>query len=219
MGAARPACIRRALPGLHASLDVLNQIAATLDSLKVALTYITPFGSANAGEADLICDFVVRIGVKPHSPAYADAVAAGNAVHEYFAGLGIPDMQVAFVESVFQCYGYGPGTKLPSFDPLLDDLPALRVPFTTTLYIAIAPHKTSHFGGTGALYFRLSSKTDDVTLFTCAHVIRPLAPPRTITQGLRGRRAVDSLSKISSRLAPERTTAQSTPLGRLLGSR
>jgi len=153
--------------------SVLRRIAATLDSLKVALTSINPLSYANAGEADLICDFVISIGVKPHSLLYDAAVAAGAAVHEILVELGYPTIQVAFVESVV--HRSGPGTKLPSFNPLLDDLPALRMPFTPTLGLAIAPHKTPHFEGTGGLYFRLKSDTDDVALLTCAHVTRP--PP------------------------------------------
>ncbi|KAG9019212.1 hypothetical protein FRB90_005287 [Tulasnella sp. 427] len=148
-------------------------IAATLDSLNVALTSINPLAYANAGEATPFCDFVVSVGVKPHCLVYDDAVVAGTAFHKIFVELGYPTIQVAFVESVVR--RSGPGTKLPSFNPLLDDLPTLRMPFTPTLGLAIAPHKTPHYEGTGGIYICLSSETDDIALLTCAHVTRP--PP------------------------------------------
>lgn len=61
----------------------------------------------------------------------------------------------------------------PTYD--LQGIPGLRKPFTPTLGLAIAPHKSPHYEGTGGLLFRLSTdKSDKRTVFlTCAHVARP----------------------------------------------
>ena len=43
-------------------------------------------------------------------------------------------------------------------------------PFTPTLGLAIAPLKSPHYEGTGALYIHEKNKDDWVLLLTCAHV-------------------------------------------------
>lgn len=78
---------------------------------------------------------------------------------------------MAFVESVVT-RAVAAGPKLPSFDPLLDDVPDLRKPFTSVLGLSIAPLKCPHFEGTAA-------KDDKRTaILTCAHVARPTLPSR-----------------------------------------
>ena len=64
------------------------------------------------------------------------------------------------------------------FSPFLDPIPGLRKPFTPTLGLSIAPLKTPHFEGTGALFLRESKGSDRVFLLTCAHVARPLPARR-----------------------------------------
>lgn len=65
------------------------------------------------------------------------------------------------------------------FKPLdyVEGLAALHKPFTPTLGLSIAPQKSSHYEGTGGLFFKLSSAADDkrVAVLTCAHVSQP--PP------------------------------------------
>jgi len=63
-------------------LDTAWAIVARLDSLQVRWNTVNPLAYANAGEATLICDLVITIGVQPCSLAYAAAVAAANAVDE-----------------------------------------------------------------------------------------------------------------------------------------
>jgi len=63
-------------------LNTASTIVARLDSLQVNWNTVNPLAYANAGEAALICDFVITIGVKPGSLAHAAAVAAANAVDE-----------------------------------------------------------------------------------------------------------------------------------------
>ena len=150
-------------------------IAAVLDKLQVDWNAINPLAYANAGEAALICDFVITIGVRPGSLAYDDAVTAANAVDEILRVAGFPEIQVALIESVYRRSGTGP--KLMNFNPLLDSIAGLRKAFTHTLGLSIAPLKSPHFEGTGGLFYRLSSEEGDnrVVLSTCAHVSRP--PP------------------------------------------
>jgi len=55
-------------------------IVALLESLQVDWNTVDPLAYANKGQAELICDFVISIGVNPRSLAYEAAVAAANAV-------------------------------------------------------------------------------------------------------------------------------------------
>ena len=84
---------------------------------------------------------------------------------------GFPDIEVAFRESEVTRSVVGP--KLLSPKPLLDPIPEFRKPFTPMLGLSIAPLKTPHYEGTGALYFRLSKDDDHIILLTAAHVARP----------------------------------------------
>lgn len=150
-------------------------IAAVLDKLQVDWNTINPLAYANAGEAALICDFVITIGVRPGSLAYDAAVTAANAVDQILRIAGFPEIQVALIESVYRRRGTGP--KLMNFNPLLDSIASLRKAFTHTLGLSIAPLKSPNFEGTGGLFYRLSSEEGDkrVVLSTCAHVSCP--PP------------------------------------------
>ena len=67
-------------------------------------------------------------------------------------------------------------------NPLLDDVPDLRKPFTSTLGLSIAPLKYPDFEGTGGLYFRLGKDDPRIALLTCAHVARP--PPIYPNRGM-----------------------------------
>lgn len=63
-------------------LETAWSIVAKLDNLQVNWNTVNPLAYANAGEAALICDFVITIGVEPESLAFNDAVAAANVVDE-----------------------------------------------------------------------------------------------------------------------------------------
>jgi hypothetical protein len=117
--------------------------------------------------------------VIPHSLLYEDAVAAAAIVKEILTEASFPDIEVAFVESLVT---RSAGPKLLSFNPLLDDIPELRKPFTPTLGLAIAPSKYPYYEGTAALYFRLSEDDNRIVVLTCAHVARP--PPVYANTGL-----------------------------------
>ncbi|KAF8877468.1 hypothetical protein CPB84DRAFT_1852671 [Gymnopilus junonius] len=155
-------------------LTIAESIYQSLDSRGVNWTSINPFAYANAGEAKPFCPLILSIGVKPHSLLYDDAVAATAAIKEILVKAGFPDIEVAFVESVVT-RSVAAGPKLLSFNPLLDDVPELRKPFTAALGLSIAPLKYPHFEGTGSLFFRLSKDDNRTALLTCAHVARP--PP------------------------------------------
>ncbi|KAB5591355.1 hypothetical protein CTheo_5184 [Ceratobasidium theobromae] len=154
-------------------LSIAWRIVTKLDSLQVEWNTINPLVYANAGKADLICDFVIMIGVKPGSLAYDAAVAAATAVDEILQATGFPEIQIAFIKSVYHHHGNNP--RLMNFNPLLDSIPALRKAFTHVPSISIAPLASPHFEGTGSLFFCLSSEDDHVALLTCAHITHP--PP------------------------------------------
>ncbi|KAH9039472.1 hypothetical protein EDB83DRAFT_2411948 [Lactarius deliciosus] len=107
-------------------------------------------------------------------PSYEAAVAATTVIKEILAEAGFPDIEVAFVESVVT-RSLATGPKFLSFDPLFNDVPDMRKPFTTALGLFIAPLKYPHFEGTAALYFRLSKDDKRTAVLTCAHIARP--PP------------------------------------------
>ncbi|KAG8820430.1 hypothetical protein FRC17_010154 [Serendipita sp. 399] len=156
-------------------LETAWSIVAKLDKMQVNWNTVNPLAYANAGEAALICDFVITISVEPLSLAFDAAVAAANAIDKILQAAGFPEIQVAFIESIYRRYGSGP--QLMGFDPLLysEGIPALRKPFTPTLSLSIAPLKSPHFEGTGGVFFRLNSDEADkrVVALTCAHVAHP----------------------------------------------
>jgi hypothetical protein len=111
------------------------------------------------------------IGVKHKTLDFDDAVAAANAIKGILSQAGFPDIEVAFRESEVTHYVAGP--KFLPFNRLIDPIPEFRKPFMPTLGISIAPLKTPHYEGTGALYFRLRKDDIRVVLLTAAHVARP----------------------------------------------
>jgi len=161
-------------------VSTLQRIYEYLDTMGVRWTSINPLAYANEGEAIPFCAFIVSVGVTPCSLAYEDAVAAAGGVKEILAKSGLAGVEVAFVESVVE---RSVGLKLLSFNPQVPEprryftpiVAQARKNFTAVLGLSIAPLKTPHYGGTGALFFRLSSKDDRVAVLTCAHVARP--PP------------------------------------------
>jgi len=159
-----------------------------LDTIGVEWTSINPLAYANAGEAQPFCPLIISIGVKPDSLLYEAAVAAAGVVKEILAEAGFPDIEVAFVESVVT-RSVATSPKLLSFDPLIDDIPDLRKPFTTTLGISIAPLKYPYYEGTGTLYYRLGKNSKRIALLTCAHVARPESeyPNISMTQKAKGK--------------------------------
>ena len=57
-------------------------IVDSLDSLQVKWNTVDPLAYANAGDAALICEFVITIAVLPGSLTYDAAVAAADAVNK-----------------------------------------------------------------------------------------------------------------------------------------
>ena len=157
-------------------LSIGQRICDELDSMAVTWTCINPLAYADAGKAKPFCPLIISIGVTPGSLLYGTAVAAAATVKEILTQAGFPDIEVAFVEWLVS---RSVGSKLLSFDPLLDSVPDLRKPFTPTLGLSIAPLKYPYYEGTAALYFRLSKDDERVAILTCAHVARP--PPAYTT--------------------------------------
>jgi hypothetical protein len=149
------------------------EIYKSLDSRSVKWTSIDPVAFANAGEKTPFCPLLMWIGVKHETLDFDDAVAAANAIKDILSQAGFPDIEVAFRESEVT-YSVHAGPKLLPFNPLRNFIPEYRKPFTPTLGLSIAPLKTPHYEGTGALYFRLNKDDDRVVLLTASHVARPL---------------------------------------------
>ncbi|KAF8874482.1 hypothetical protein BD779DRAFT_1664243 [Infundibulicybe gibba] len=161
-------------------LKIGEEIYRSLDSHDVKWTSIDPVAFANAGEKTPFCPLLMWIGVKHESLRFEDAVAAADAIKGILSIAGFPEVEVAFRESeVTHSVG---GPKLLPFKPLIDPIPEFRKAFTPTLGLSIAPLKTPHYEGTGALYFRLSNDDDRVVLLTAAHVARP--PPMRTNTGM-----------------------------------
>ena len=154
-------------------VSVLPRVIVCLESMGVNFTCINPFGWANKGEKELLCPFLLTVGVTPRSLDYDDAVAAAVDVKAILSKSGLPEAEVAFVEMVNK--RLGGGLKLLPLDPVADTVPEYRKHFSSALGLPIAPLNTPYYEGTGALYFRLGSDTKDIALLTCAHVVHP--PP------------------------------------------
>jgi hypothetical protein len=154
-------------------VSILQQIIVCLDSMGVNFNRINPFGWANKGEKELLCPFLLSVGVMPRSLDYDNAVAAAVDVKAILAKSGLPEAEVAFVEMVNKRLGGGP--RLLPLDPIADSVPEYRKHFSSALGLPIAPLDTPYYEGTCALYFCLGSDTKDIALLTCAHAARP--PP------------------------------------------
>ncbi|KAI0292289.1 hypothetical protein BC826DRAFT_1019683 [Russula brevipes] len=152
-------------------VSIVQQIIAYLDSMDINFTCINPFAWANKGEKELLCDFLLSVGVIPRSLTHDDAVAAAVGVKAILAKSGLPEAEVAFIEMVNK--RSGGEAKLLSLDPIADSVPEYRKHFSSALGLPIAPLDTPYHEGTGALYLRLSSETKDIALLTCAHVVHP----------------------------------------------
>ncbi|KAF7299312.1 hypothetical protein MIND_00880200 [Mycena indigotica] len=158
-------------------LETAKLIVMRLDALelKMQLTAVDPLAYANTGDEKLICNFVVVISVKPNSLAQGDAAGIVTpTVLSVLMQRGFSNAQVAVVEA-----DHHRQAKFMPFDPNneLESTAILRKPFTFTPGLSIAPHATPYYEGTGGVFLRLSTGTDDndkrVYLLTCAHIARP----------------------------------------------
>ena len=154
-------------------VSTLQQIIVCLDAMGVNFNCINPFGWANKGEKELLCPFLLSVGVAPRSLDYDGAIAAAANVKAILAKSDLPEAEVAFVEMVNKRLDGRP--RLIPLDPATDTVAEYRKHFSSALGLPIAPLDRPNYEGTGALYFHLSSDTKDIALLTCAHVVRP--PP------------------------------------------
>ncbi|KAJ2917070.1 hypothetical protein MD484_g3330, partial [Candolleomyces efflorescens] len=160
--------------------SLLLSIGAYLDSADIKFTFIDPLAYANAGEARPFCPLVIVIGVKPGTVTYQSAVDVVTHVAEMLSGTDFAQAEVAVVEGERVRHASSP--MLLPFDPLLDNVPEERKPFTSTLGISISPRSYPNYGGTGSLYYQLGSGPEKrILLLTCAHVVCP--PPKLPNNG------------------------------------
>jgi hypothetical protein len=160
--------------------SLLHAIGGYLDTLQIKFTFIDPLAYANAGEALVFCPLVVVIGVKPTTVSYQSAVEVVTKVAKMLSSTDFAKAEVAVVEGERVRQALGP--MLLPFNPLLDEVPEQRKLFSSTLGLAIAPHKHPHYAGTGSLYYQLGPEKR-LLLLTCAHVARP-PPPVSSNAGI-----------------------------------
>ncbi|KAI6100522.1 hypothetical protein F5141DRAFT_1009288, partial [Pisolithus sp. B1] len=153
-----------------------ERVYTLLDDKRVRWTSIDPLAFAEVGKKTF-SPLLIWIGVEPESLTYELANTVAEAITFLLTEAGFSGFEIGFRESIVTRSIAGP--KMLSFDPFTDSVPEFRKPFTPALGLSIAPLKTPHFEGTGALYFCKSKDSNRVLLLTCAHVVRPpLAHPR-----------------------------------------
>ncbi|KAI0741487.1 hypothetical protein C8Q80DRAFT_1346753 [Daedaleopsis nitida] len=132
-----------------------------------------PFeGKASIGKADSDEDRLTknypnavwcRLEIKP-----ASILSPG--IREALLPSSPPDVELAFNEMEVSRHARGPPPL--SLNPIADDVPEYRKPFSACLGVPIEPLSTPLFEGTGGMYLKIGN---DIVLLTCAHVVRP--PP------------------------------------------
>ena len=162
----RPVCCPEIAPVWSATLE---RIITCLDKADVQFTCINPFGWANEGEKKSLCDFLLLVGVIPDSLSYDLADSTATDVKRILESINLPEVEVAFVEMVPGCQV----ERLYSVNPRGDLVSDQRKPFSALLGMPIAPLDSLEYEGTGGLYMKIDSATDDIALLTCAHVIHP----------------------------------------------
>ena len=137
--------------------------------MSINFNCINPFSWANKGEKDLLCLFLLSVGVMPRSLNYDGTVAAAVDVKAILTKSGLPEAKVAFVKMVNKRLDGRP--RLIPLDPIADTLPEYRKHFSSALGLSIVLLDMSYYEGMGALYFCLSNDTKDIALLMCTHVI------------------------------------------------
>jgi hypothetical protein len=139
-----------------------------LDSVNVSWSTIDPVRFAEVeGEPGPLH---LWIGVKPGTLSLDDAKKAAEGCKRILANF--PDVEVAFRESI---YTRSTGLQLLEHVLSVNSTADVRGPFTPALGLKIAPRTAPHYEGTGALYFRKESGSDEVLVLTNRHVALP--PP------------------------------------------
>ncbi|TFK53866.1 hypothetical protein OE88DRAFT_1732622 [Heliocybe sulcata] len=145
--------IRAEAPGLCAPVQVPGGSSERLEQYDkgVRWTSIDPVAFAEAGKKTFSL-LLLWVGVVPGSVSYELANTAAEAVTKLISEAGFSDFEIGFREK----------------------------PFTPTLGLAIAPLKTPHYEGTGALYIRENNEGGRIFLLTCTHVARPVSDYRSM---------------------------------------
>jgi hypothetical protein len=148
-----------------------TQIYQFLDSLEVKWSTIDPVRFAEEGKD--AGPLHLWVGVTPRSLSFDNAKAAATGCKKILADANLPDVEIAFRESHFiQSTGPQLLDCVPIW-PFMDPTADVSSPFTPALGIPIAPQRTPHSEGTGALYLHESSQSDRVLLLTARHIVFP----------------------------------------------
>jgi hypothetical protein len=152
-------------------------VEAYLNECQMQFTAVMCFGWGNQEAKEPFCPLLMTIGMEPNSVSFDGAKTAADYVKGNILDVaGFPKIEVAIWERKTSFLGIGP--KLQSLDPLVDGaVTEFASHFASTLPIAIAPHKKSHYEGTAGLFLRRGGGggSDRVLALTAAHVARP--PP------------------------------------------
>jgi hypothetical protein len=145
-----------------------TQIYRYLDSLEIKWSTIDPICFAEEGKDP--GPLHLWVGVAPSSLSFRDAKSAAMGCKKILSDANLPDVEIAFRESDFTRYT---GPRLLDYAPYTDPTVDVCSAFTPALGIKIARQEHPHLEGTGALYLRASSQSDQVLLLTARHVVLP----------------------------------------------
>ncbi|KAI0258406.1 hypothetical protein BC834DRAFT_926521 [Gloeopeniophorella convolvens] len=166
-----------------------------LDSVQVSWSTIDPVRFAEVGREP--GPLHLWIGVKPGTLSLDQAKYAAKGCKDILANF--PDVEIAFREFV---YTRSTGPQLLDHVPtVLDPIAVIRSPFTPALGLKIASRNAPHYEGTGGLYFREKSGSDEVFLLTSRHVALP--PPRLLSLLLGTEAYEEALKPMSVKIRDE----------------
>ncbi|KAF8954752.1 hypothetical protein BDZ97DRAFT_1908028 [Flammula alnicola] len=159
---ARPICV-------HPIADVWDELGPQfpeyLDSVNVKWTTIdvTRFAEVEKDAGPVF----LWVGVKPGSLSRENAEVAAVGCKKLLEGFELPDIEVAFRESLFT---RSAGPQLLNYVSSVHATADVRSPLTPALGLHIAAQATPHLEGTGGIYIREGAK---VFVLTARHVVIP----------------------------------------------
>jgi hypothetical protein len=162
---ARPVCTHAISSVWH---ELGEKIYRFFDSIELKWTSIDPVRFAEAGKEP--GPLFLWVGVLPSTLTRNRAKHSAVRCKEILLEYEITDVEIAFRESTFTRYA---GPQLLNYALSIDPTVDLRIPFTPTLGLQIAPKAFPYIEGTGCLYLCEGGESDRVLLLTARHVVLP----------------------------------------------
>ncbi|KAG7442254.1 uncharacterized protein BT62DRAFT_922688 [Guyanagaster necrorhizus] len=149
-------------------------------------------------EKTLFCPLLMWISMKHKTLPFDAVVAATDDIKLILSLASFSDIEVDFCK--LEVTNSIAGSKLLSFNLLLDLMSEFHKPFMLMLGLSIVPPKMLHYKGTSALYFCLSNNDECVVFLTAAYITHPPAVytytgmshlhPRQLGEFVKGKNAV-----------------------------